>query len=45
MVYVPFLLEGVGGVSKLNQKDGIHPTVAGHIILAENVWVKLKEVL
>jgi acyl-CoA thioesterase-1 len=45
MVYVPFLLEGVGGVPKLNQDDGIHPTAEGQKILAENVWVKLKDVL
>ncbi|WP_316815337.1 arylesterase [Pedobacter nyackensis] len=45
MVYVPFLLEGVGGVAKLNQEDGIHPTAEGQKILAENVWVKLKEQL
>ncbi|RZL46147.1 MAG: arylesterase [Pedobacter sp.] len=45
MVLVPFLLDKVGGVTKLNQKDGIHPTAAGAKILAENVWVKLKEVL
>lgn len=42
MVYVPFLLEGVGGVPQLNQGDGIHPTAEGHQILAENVWVVLK---
>lgn len=45
MVYVPFLLEGVGGVAKLNQEDGIHPTAEGQKILAENVWTKLKEQL
>lgn len=45
MVFVPFLLKGVGGVPKLNQDDGIHPTAEGHKILAENVWVKLKGVL
>ena len=45
MVYVPFLLEGVGGIPKLNQGDGIHPTAEGHQVLAENVWVKLKGVL
>lgn len=45
MVYVPFLLEGVGGVAKLNQEDGIHPTAEGQKILAENVWAKLKEQL
>lgn len=38
MAYVPFLLEGVGGVSKLNQEDGIHPTAEGQKILANNVW-------
>lgn len=42
MVFVPFLLEGVGGVAKLNQEDGIHPTAEGQQILAENVWKKLK---
>jgi len=42
MVYVPFLLDRVGGVAKLNQEDGIHPTAEGQKILAENVWVKLK---
>lgn len=45
MVFVPFLLKGVGGVPKLNQEDGIHPTAEGHKILAENVWVKMKGVL
>lgn len=45
MVLVPFLLDKVGGVAKLNQKDGIHPTPEGAKILAENVWVHLKEML
>lgn len=45
MAYVDFLLEGVGGIPKLNQNDGIHPTVEGHQILAENVWVVLKNEL
>ena len=34
---VPFLLEGVGGVADLNQPDGIHPTAAGHQIIAETL--------
>ena len=42
---VPFLLEGVGGVSTLNLPDGIHPTPAGHKIMAENVWKILEPVL
>ncbi|TKC00153.1 arylesterase [Pedobacter cryophilus] len=45
MVYVDFLLEGVGGVPKLNQNDGIHPTAEGHQILAKNVWVVLENEL
>lgn len=45
MVLVPFLLEKVGGVPKLNQKDGIHPTPEGAKILAENVWVHLRGML
>lgn len=36
---IPFLLAGVGGVDSLNQPDGIHPTTAGHLVVADNVWV------
>jgi acyl-CoA thioesterase-1 len=42
---VPFLLEGVGGRPELNQPDHIHPTAAGHRIVAENVWKVLQPVL
>ena len=42
---IPFLLEGVGGESKLNQADGIHPTVEGHKIVAENVWPHILKVV
>lgn len=42
---IPFLLDGVGGVPSLNQADGIHPTKEGHKVLAQNVWIVLKEVL
>ncbi|MCX2431414.1 MULTISPECIES: arylesterase [unclassified Pedobacter] len=45
MALVPFLLDKVGGVPKLNQEDGIHPTAEGDKILAENVWAVLKDVL
>ena len=45
MSFVPFLLQGVGGETRLNQKDGIHPTAEGHKIVAENVWEVLKNVL
>ncbi|TGD81884.1 arylesterase [Hymenobacter wooponensis] len=42
---IPFLLEGVGGVRKLNQRDGIHPTPAGHRLVARNVWAVLQPML
>jgi acyl-CoA thioesterase-1 len=45
MALVPFLLDKVGGIPELNQSDGIHPTPEGHKILAENVWVVLKDLL
>jgi acyl-CoA thioesterase-1 len=43
--FIPFILEGVAGEEKLNQGDGIHPTVEGHRMVMENVWVVLKTVL
>jgi len=45
MAFVPFLLEGVGGVRELNLPDGVHPTAQGHKILARNVWDILEGVL
>jgi acyl-CoA thioesterase-1 len=45
MTLVPFLLDKVGGISKLNQADGIHPTKEGAKIVASNVWSVLKTVL
>ena len=42
---IPFLLEGVGGVTELNLADGKHPTAEGHRILAGNVWEVLRPIL
>ncbi len=42
---IPFLLEGVGGHPELNQADGLHPTVEGQKIVAENVWAVLEPLL
>lgn len=42
---IPFLLEGVGGIPKLNLPDGVHPTAEGHKIMAETVWEILKPLL
>lgn len=44
-ILIPFLLEGVGGVAKLNQPDGIHPTPAGHKIVANTVWQVIRPLL
>ncbi|MEP6937709.1 MAG: arylesterase, partial [Chthoniobacterales bacterium] len=44
-ILVPFLLEGVGGHSDLNQADLLHPTAAGHRVIADNVWRILEPVL
>ena len=44
-VLIPFLLEGVAAVRALNQPDGIHPTAAGHQILADTVWRVLAPLL
>lgn len=37
VVFMPFLLEGVGGDPKLNQADGIHPNSKGQEIIAGNI--------
>jgi len=42
---IPFLLKDVGGIPTLNQADGIHPTVEGQKILANNVWTILEPIL
>ncbi|MFT2007581.1 arylesterase [Pontibacter sp. 13R65] len=44
-VLIPFLLEGVAGNRELNQGDGIHPTIEGQKILANNVWSVLEPIL
>jgi acyl-CoA thioesterase-1 len=42
---IPFLLDRVAGIPELNLPDGIHPTPAGHKLVAENVWRVLEPVL
>ncbi|MCW7493914.1 arylesterase [Leptospira sp. 2 VSF19] len=42
---VPFILEKVASIRKLNQKDGIHPTEAGHKLVSETVYPYLKPLL
>lgn len=45
ILFIPFLLEGVGGIPELNQSDGIHPTAKGHKIVANNVWAVIRDVV
>jgi acyl-CoA thioesterase-1 len=42
---IPFVLEDVAGVDSLMQDDGIHPTAAGHRVVARNVWDQLRPLL
>jgi acyl-CoA thioesterase-1 len=44
-ILIPFLLEDVGGIPKLNQSDGIHPNPAGHKIIANTVWGIIRPLL
>lgn len=42
---IPFLLQDVAGVPALNQEDHMHPNIAGHRIVAANVWRVLLPIL
>jgi len=45
LTLIPFLLENVGGIAKLNQRDGIHPTPEGHRLVARTVWRTVQPLL
>lgn len=36
--YLPFFLEGVGAIPRLNQADGIHPTAEGYALVVDHLW-------
>jgi acyl-CoA thioesterase I len=42
---MPFFLDGVGGDSRLNQLDGIHPTAEGYVRVVERLWPHLEPLL
>ncbi len=42
---MPFLLDGVAGIPRLNQADGIHPTAAGQQVIADHLWPYLRPLL
>lgn len=45
VLFIPFLLNNVGGQPALNQADGIHPNPQGASVVAETVWSALRPVL
>jgi acyl-CoA thioesterase-1 len=45
LALLPFLLDGVAGIPRLNQPDGVHPNLAGERIVADNVWRALKPIV
>ena len=45
LALVPFLLEGVAGIDRLNQRDGMHPTAEGDRLVADTVWRVLQPVV
>jgi acyl-CoA thioesterase-1 len=42
---VPFFLQGVAGVGRLNQSDGIHPTEEGQRRIADLIWADLQTIV
>lgn len=43
--FLPFLLDGVGGVDQYMQDDRIHPNALAQPVIADNVWKFLTPVL
>jgi acyl-CoA thioesterase-1 len=43
--YMPFFLDGVGAVPRLNLPDGIHPTAEGYAIVVDRLWPHLLPLL
>ncbi|CAM3431539.1 acyl-CoA thioesterase-1 [Salinibacter ruber] len=42
---IPFLLNDIAGSDSLMQDDGIHPTAAGHRLIANEIWTDLRPLL
>ena len=42
---IPFFLDKVAGIPELNQGDRVHPNEDGQLILVENVWKVLEDLL
>jgi acyl-CoA thioesterase-1 len=42
VTFVPFFLDGVAGISALNNSDGIHPNAEGARIIGQTIWRALE---
>ena len=45
VILIPFFLEGVAGVSKMDQPDGIHPTADGYARVVEHILPYVTEAI
>ena len=45
VAFVPFYLDGVAGLSHLNQGDGIHPNAEGSRVIERLIWKSLEPLL
>lgn len=45
VILIPFFLEGVAGVPKMNQPDGIHPTEDGYVRVVEHILPYVTEAI
>ncbi len=44
-ILIPFILDGIGGVESLMQRDQIHPNEDGHLAVAELILPYLLEAI
>ena len=45
IILIPFFLEGVAGVPRMNQLDGIHPTADGYARVVEHIFPYVTEAI
>jgi acyl-CoA thioesterase-1 len=45
VAFMPFFLEGVAGISALNQRDGVHPNADGARLVERKIWASLEPLL
>lgn len=45
VAFIPFVLQGVGGLAEYNQADGIHPNAKGEQVMTDTVWRTLRPML